>query len=69
MAKPYWASEEPEILTTDANEFRFFKRARKVQVFKRLEGTPRGIAKGSVMDLEKLVGEVRERLLAILRSD
>lgn len=52
--KRYWEFEDPKIVRTEANEFRWFKECQKLQVYPIVERAPRGIGRGVTIDLSKI---------------
>ena len=57
----YWDEEEPEVFQTTVSELRYFKKAGKLQIYQRRQGTAYGVTKGVVIDLAKTpVDELEE---------
>lgn len=51
MAKGYWELEAPAVTRLGNNEFRYYKNARKLQVFPVVLNSAYGIGKGATIDL------------------
>jgi len=59
----HWWEEEPEIIKTAKNEFRYFPKAKKLMVFQSLNAS---LVHGVTIDLKEIGEEVRQRLIGII---
>lgn len=62
----YWELENPEVKILGRNEVRFFKKAGKVQVFRRKEGLKHGVTKGATLELDSMSDNELRILLEVL---
>ena len=62
----YWETEDAVISQTDANEFRLYEEAGKLQVFKKVEKSPTGVGKGVTIDTAEMTEEEAIRMMNVM---
>jgi hypothetical protein len=54
LADKYWEKESPSVVEVGRNVLKIFFKSRKIQVFKRIDGTANGLSKGVTLDLDQM---------------
>lgn len=61
MAGKYWEEETPEVFEFGKNQFKYYAKAGKLQVYPIVASSPNGIGRGAVIDLSSMsVDEVAQ---------